>query len=652
MSSPGEGNRKARWLPWLCLATMVTLYVSFFGLLSVTRHEAFETNALDLGYTGQALWNTAQGRPFEFSTYEGALYQLDIPLEELRRRDILLSYHVEPLLLLIAPLLRVVPDLRSVLLLQTLGLALGAVPAYLLARRRLRHPWLALVFPALYLIAPSVAATNLSDFHAVAFSPVFLLSAYVALDSDHWKTFGLFCFLALLCKEDIALLVAMLGLYAALFRKPRWVGSAVAVLSVAWFVLATQIITPGFNGLGHSPFLIRYNQFGTSAVEVLRSVVSWPSPVLEWFLQPAVLRYGLLLVGTGGGIVLLGPQGWVLAMPVIAANSLSNYHWMHSGGGHYTASIVAFLIIGAIEGTSWLDRRLHRRWLTAVVVLLALGFGLTTHWWAGVSPLSRTWNPPVVTGHDLILSEALADIPDEASVIAQSGVYPHVALRRYAHLFPTETEADVIVLDVTSTTYPWSMNKYRSAVGKITSEPGLRVETARDGIIILDRGLGRGTELDATEFTSFARDPGGPQVEKPIEFESGLALDGISIQRPMAVTTGQLPWQITTFWHVTRPQTEAYRPVLFFRREDGALSWAYDEGTPTDIWFRTDRWTTGSQVKVVFPPLDLSDFAGVLVGVLIPSGDTWSVADRLQIIENDAVEPLDQGTLALLFDLP
>ena len=360
-----------RWFPWVTLSAMIILYMGFFGSLSLTRHNAFQTNALDLGYTGQALWNTAHGRPFEFSTYEGAQYRLDIPLEEFRRRDILLSYHIEPLLLLIAPLFSIVPDLRAVLLLQTFALALGTVPAYLLARKRLKRPWLALIFPALYLLAPSIAGANLSDFHAVAFSPGFLLSAYLALDSGHWKTFGLFCFLALLCKEDVALLVTMLGLYAAVVRRPRCIGIFVAVTSAAWFLLATQVIAPGFNGLGHSPFLIRYNQFGTSAGEVLRNIASWPSPLVEWFLQPSVLRYLQLLVGMGGGIVLIGPQGWVLALPVITVKSLSNYEWMHSGGGLYSASIVAFLIIGAIEGTSWVDQRLQKRWLTTAVALFA-----------------------------------------------------------------------------------------------------------------------------------------------------------------------------------------------------------------------------------------------------------------------------------------
>ena len=646
----GEGQVK-RLLPWLLLLAMIASYVGFAGWLSTTRHAAFETNALDLGYTAQALWNTAHGRPFEFTTFEGARYQFDIPLQDVRHRDILLSYHVEPLLLLVAPLVAILPSIDALLWLQTIGLALGAVPAYLLARKRLSRPRLALVFPLLYLIAPSIMAANLSDFHAVAFSPLFLLSAYVALDARHWKTFTLFCVLALLCKEDIALLVAMLGLCAAWSRRPRWIGFAMAAAAVAWFVLATQVISPGFSGLGHSPFLVRYNQFGTSAGEVLRHAMSWPNPLLAWLTQPAVLRYGALLLGMGGGIVLLGPQGWVLALPVIVANALSNYAWMHSGGGHYSASIVAFLVIAAIEGAAWIDRRVGRPAWTTAAVWLALGVGLLTHYWVGVSPVARNWNPPQVTDHDRLLSETLTSIPPDAEVIAQSALYPHVALRRRAVLFPTRAGADVVALDVTSTTYPWSMNKFDPAVNEMLERPGYRVTTARDGIIILECGDGPAESTDDPGFASFAFATDEPQFPAAIRFDSGLVLDGYAIERPSAVSTAEAPWAITTFWHVDRPQLAAYRPVLFFTKPDGALGWAYDEGTPTDLWFDTARWTPGARMQVSFPPLDLSEFTRVLVGVVIPAGDTWATTDRLQTEAGSALEPLDQGTLAVLFDL-
>jgi hypothetical protein len=37
---------------------LIVLYGAFFSWLSILRHETFQSNAMDLGYTDQAVWNT------------------------------------------------------------------------------------------------------------------------------------------------------------------------------------------------------------------------------------------------------------------------------------------------------------------------------------------------------------------------------------------------------------------------------------------------------------------------------------------------------------------------------------------------------------------------------------------------------------------
>ncbi len=556
--------------PWLILCLMIAAYIAQFSWLAVLRHDTFGTHALDLGYVTQAMWNTAHSCPFVFSTFEGARYQLDIPLAEFRRTDVLLGYHVEPLLLLISPVLLLWHDARVLLITQTIGIALGAVPAYLLARHKLKRPWSALVYPALYLLAPSLQAANLSDFHTVAFSPLFLLTAYLAAERARWKWFGLCAFLALMCKEDIALLVMMLGLYAAVCHKPLWIGLATAASAAAWFILCIAVIMPSINSLGHSPFLVRYVHLGNSASAILKNALRWHSPLFGWLTQPEILRYGLLLLGTGGGIVTFGPRGWLLAAPVIAANTLSSYGWMHSGGGHYSASIVAFMVIGAIEGTDWLSRvafifplpsrervRVRVEFRTTVIALTALVIGLATHWWIGISPVARRRNPPAITEHHRTAQRLLAEIPADATVIAQSALYPHLATRRRVMLFPSSADADFIALDVTST---WR----------------------------------RGAAFQPAEDNTYP--------------------------------------------------SNIFRPVLYFTNAKGEIVWVYDEGTPTDIWFPTDRWAEDETIRAILPELDLSEFSGVLLGVRHADGATWNPWDHLPVI-GGASRTLDEGTL-------
>src|SRR5690242_14541105 len=91
----GNGRRLATHL---VLAVLV-LGVGFgLGWRAVQRHEALLTNAEDLGFTDQVVWNFLRGQFFRFSTYQDAEFTTDIDLRAVRRPDSLLAFHVEPIL--------------------------------------------------------------------------------------------------------------------------------------------------------------------------------------------------------------------------------------------------------------------------------------------------------------------------------------------------------------------------------------------------------------------------------------------------------------------------------------------------------------------------------------------------------------------------
>ena len=113
----------------LLVLLLIAVWAGFYGWLAIRRHQAHQSAAMDLGYTDQVVWNTLHGRPFEFSTYENA--PIDLPLETFARTDNLLAYHAE---LLLAPislsyLLHTGPE--TLLILQAVVIALGALPRVL-----------------------------------------------------------------------------------------------------------------------------------------------------------------------------------------------------------------------------------------------------------------------------------------------------------------------------------------------------------------------------------------------------------------------------------------------------------------------------------------------------------------------------------------
>ena len=99
---------RERW-GWGEAAVIVMMvgYVAWFGFLSLRQHEAFMTGGLDLGNVDQAVWNTSRGRFLRMTTLEGQHSRL--------------GGHVEPILLLLVPLYGVVPDPRTLLMVQTVS---------------------------------------------------------------------------------------------------------------------------------------------------------------------------------------------------------------------------------------------------------------------------------------------------------------------------------------------------------------------------------------------------------------------------------------------------------------------------------------------------------------------------------------------------
>ena len=105
---------------------------------------------------------------------------------------------------------------------------------------------------------------------------------------------------------------------------------------------------------------------------------------------------------------------------------------------------------------------------------LVLAVSLTHHWQLGMTPLGRNFHWPQVTAHHRLAQEFIAMIPPDAALSAQANLYPHVALRRKAYLFPAVNDAEYVFLDVTSPTYPIDVAGLRGEVIQVARHRGLR----------------------------------------------------------------------------------------------------------------------------------------------------------------------------------
>ena len=175
----------------------------------------------------QAVWSTAHGHPLQITGLRG---------DQVSR----LGAHFDPILAAFAPLWLLWPSPDMLLVAQAVAVALGALPVYWLARKHLAGDRPALGFALAYLVYPPTQWLTLNEFHPVALACPLLLFAIWFLDEERLVPFALCAAVAATTKEEIALVVAGLGIWYALAHGRRRTGAGIAVAGIAVSLIAIE----------------------------------------------------------------------------------------------------------------------------------------------------------------------------------------------------------------------------------------------------------------------------------------------------------------------------------------------------------------------------------------------------------------------------
>ena len=303
--------------PFYSLLTLcIAAYILFFSLQLLLHYYSFGSRALDLGNHGQAIWNTAQGRWFHQTNQPGATNRL--------------SLHVEPILVPVSWLYYFYPGPEILFIFQATVVALGAIPVFALARWKLHNEGLAFVFALAYLLFPAIQGATLLYFHAITLAPTFLLAAFYFLETDRPKGFALFAVLAMACKEDMTLLVMMMGLYAIVIRRRYRLGLITIGLGLAWAFLAVFVIPPVFAGTENIHWG-RYDHLGHSPAEIIWNMIRRP----QLFLDHLTADWGAYLLPAAAGphgLPGAAQPGYLAAGSPFAGNQSPQQLPPHAGG--------------------------------------------------------------------------------------------------------------------------------------------------------------------------------------------------------------------------------------------------------------------------------------------------------------------------------
>lgn len=435
--------------PGLLVGLGIAAFAAAFTYLAWRRQDAFYMSRFDLGNMSQAVWSTVHGRPLEVTDAAG-------------NQIVRLGVHVDPLLILMTPFYWIWANAKMLLLIQAAVVALGALPVWWIARAELPERCgrvLPLAFVAIYLLYPPLDYATLTEFHPVTLAVTFLLFCIWYLRQRQYPLFAVFAVLAVACKEEIGLLVAALGIYAAIVWRDRRAGALVAGLGVAWFLVAIQVVVPSFNQGAESELLSRYERVGGDVPGIARTLFTDPLRIAEVAFAGPKLGSLIAMLAALALLPLLAPFALLVALPELAVNLLSDQAAQSSYRFHYAAPYVPFFIWSAVLGARrlviWLETRRPVRVAASGIAVVALAAVVAGGWLMGPLPfwshlpggskyLAYAYRP---NAHDAIARRALALIPAGAPVSASNHFGAHLSERRCILTFPQMIGADYVIVD-------------------------------------------------------------------------------------------------------------------------------------------------------------------------------------------------------------
>jgi uncharacterized membrane protein len=464
-------------LPRPLLWAAMTAYATGFAALSVLRHRSFETGRFDLGNMVQAVWSTAHGHPLQVTNLQGVQASR-------------LAAHVDPILVVFAPLWWLWPSPSLLLTAQAIAVALGGLPVFWLARKHLGSERAALGFSLAYLLFPATEWLTLNEFHPIALACPLLLFAIWYLDEDRLVPFALFAALAALTREEIPLVIAGIGIWYALGRR-RWLtGGAIALAGIAWTAIAIQVVIPHFNHGSGSSFYGRYDAVGGSAVGIVRKAFTDPGRLISIAFGHRGAHYLLDLLLPGAALALLAPLLLIALVPELVLNLLSSVDAQSSIHYHYTAGEIPILFAAAAIGARRLGRRAGTVAIVAVVAALAGNYLL------GPIPLWRFLpggetlqaNDAQVSRHDRIAARELSLIPPDAPVSATNSLGAHLSERKRIFSFPYLRGAEWVVVDKQKPSLGDHNDKHGlPQIEHLRRDSRFRLVSAADGVLVFRR---------------------------------------------------------------------------------------------------------------------------------------------------------------------
>jgi len=251
----------------------------------------------------------------------------------------------------------------------------------------------------------------------------------------------------LFVKEDAPLYIAVIGIYMLISKRAIKLGSILFTMAVGYFFFVLGLLSQ----FGEGAMVDRYSNYMTNPNDGLFSIFK------TIFLNPAYLLYQVFTLDKMVFMILtLMPLAFlpllnkhhaqfILLIPYLVVNLMSNYVYQYSINFQYTYGVSALFFYLVIMNISGLTRNMKKYILPFMVLASIL---LSTMTQSGrLDYINIYRDNQQITAQ---INDALRMIPDDASVEASGYFVPKLSQRELIYDQPSDYRylTDYVVLDL------------------------------------------------------------------------------------------------------------------------------------------------------------------------------------------------------------
>lgn len=422
-------NKIPWWVCGIIVLAATVLVTVFIGFFSVYRHKNFNTSTHDFGLFVQMYYSLAK----------------DLTAVTTCERDKSLSHfyiHASYIFYTLVPVYKLFPKEETLLIAQAVLAMGGAVPMFLIAKRH-NIKGLALIFMGFaYTFCIGLIAPCGYDFHENAFLPTLLMWLLWAVDGKKYVLFYVFSVLVCLVKEDAPLYVICIGMYMFFENKKetgRINGLIMSLFAGAYMMFITSWLTK--NGDGQ---MMTSTRFGLLMIdseggltEVIKNVLIDPAYFFSLFVKEQTIPFFLQVMFPMLFIPFFTRKihRFMLMIPFVIMNLVvgAGYGYAASIGYQYIfgpACLLLYMCIINIEDMGQTKKQELPVLLGTAALIVSLGS--ISH------NMSYYENHQSSAEYYAELEEMLDEIPQDASVVSDTWLLPHIADRDEIYLWDND----------------------------------------------------------------------------------------------------------------------------------------------------------------------------------------------------------------------